>query len=68
MSSHCYMRNLKRYAAEAGIDKFHLHQTRHTFARVVAEETGSIVATPDALDHKKSFDNPSLCIANHYQT
>jgi integrase len=46
------VRNLKRYAAEAGIDQFHLHQTRHTFARIVAEETGSIVATQDALDHK----------------
>jgi integrase len=55
LSSHCYVRNLKRYAAEAGIDRFHLHQTRHTFARIVAEETGSITATQDALDHK----NPS---------
>jgi integrase len=55
LSSHCYVRNLKRYAAEAGIDGFHLHQTRHTFARIVAEETGSITATQDALDHK----NPS---------
>lgn len=52
LSSHCYVRNLKRYAAEAGIDRFHLHQTRHTFARIVAEETGSIMATQDALDHK----------------
>ena len=52
LSSHCYVRNLKRYAAEAGIDRFHLHQTRHTFARIVAEETGSITATQDALDHK----------------
>jgi integrase len=55
LSSHCYVKNLKRYAAEVGITPFHLHQTRHTFARIVAEETGSITATQDALDHK----NPS---------
>ncbi|HKQ03847.1 MAG TPA: site-specific integrase [Blastocatellia bacterium] len=55
LSSHCYVRNLKRYAAEARIERLHLHQTRHTFARIVAEETGSITATQDALDHK----NPS---------
>jgi integrase len=55
LSSHCYARNLKRYAREAGIERFHLHQTRHTFARIVAEDTGSIIATQDALDHK----NPS---------
>lgn len=55
LSSHCFVKNLKRYAHEAGLDHFHLHQTRHTFARIVAEETGSITATQDALDHK----NPS---------
>lgn len=55
LSSHCYVKNLKKYAREAGIDGFHLHQTRHTFARIVAEETGSIVETQDALNHS----NPS---------
>jgi integrase len=55
LSSHCFVKNMKRYAREAGIDRFHLHQTRHTFARIVAEETGSIIATQEALDHS----NPS---------
>jgi integrase len=55
LSSHCYVKNLKKYARAAGIDDFHLHQTRHTFARIVAEETGSIVETQDALNHS----NPS---------
>ncbi len=55
LSSHCYVKNLKRYARAAGLDGFHLHQTRHTFARIVAEETGSIVETQDALNHS----NPS---------
>ena len=55
LSSHCYVKNLKKYARSAGLDGFHLHQTRHTFARIVAEETGSIVETQDALNHS----NPS---------
>jgi integrase len=55
LSSHCFVKNLKRYARAAGIDRFHLHQTRHTFARIVAEETGSVLATQEALDHS----NPS---------
>jgi integrase len=55
LSSHCFVKNMKRYARAAGIDRFHLHQTRHTFARIVAEETGSILATQEALDHS----NPS---------
>jgi integrase len=55
LSSHCYVKNLKRYALEAGLESFHMHQTRHTFARIVAEETGSITETQDALNHR----NPS---------
>lgn len=55
LTSHCFVKNMKRYAHAAGIDRFHLHQTRHTFARIVAEETGSILATQEALDHS----NPS---------
>jgi integrase len=52
LTSHAFALNLKRYAKDAGIEKVHLHQTRHTFARMVAEDTGSIVATQDALGHK----------------
>jgi site-specific recombinase XerD len=51
LSSHAFVRNLKLYAREAGMGHVHLHQTRHTYARIVAEETGSMVATQDALDH-----------------
>jgi hypothetical protein len=35
----------------AGIESVHLHQTKHTYARIVAEETGSFVETWEALDH-----------------
>jgi integrase len=52
LTSHAFALNLKRYAREAGIGEMHLHQTRHTFARMVAEDTGSITATQDALGHK----------------
>lgn len=52
LTSHAFAKNLKRYAREAGIVKIHIHQTRHTFARVVSEETGSLTETQEALGHK----------------
>jgi integrase len=35
-----------------GIVKIHLHQTRHTFARMVAKRSGSLSETQDALGHR----------------
>jgi integrase len=52
LSSRAFVNNLKMYAAEAGIEGMHLHRTRHTFGRIIAEETGSITAVQDALDHR----------------
>ncbi len=52
LSSHAFVKNLKRYAREAGVGEVHLHQTRHTFARIVQEETGSFDETREALDHE----------------
>jgi integrase len=52
LSSWSFVENLKRYAREAGIGEIHLHQTRHTFARMVAERSGSISETQDALGHR----------------
>lgn len=52
LSSHCFVKNLKKYAREAGVEDFHLHRTRHTFARIVSEFTGDITATQNALDHQ----------------
>jgi integrase len=46
------VKNLKKYAKEAGVEDFHLHRTRHTFARIVSEFTGDITATQNALDHQ----------------
>lgn len=52
LTSHAFVRNLKHYAAAAGLEHIHLHQARHTFARIVAEESGSFVVTQDALEHQ----------------
>ena len=52
LSSHSYVKNLKAYAEDAGIKHIHLHQTRHTFARIYAEDSGSMIETQDALDHE----------------
>ncbi|HEX8142044.1 MAG TPA: site-specific integrase [Pyrinomonadaceae bacterium] len=54
LSSHAFAKNLKRYAREAGVGDVHLHQTRHSFARIVAEETGSLADTQDALGHRNA--------------
>lgn len=52
LSSHSFVENLKRYAREAGIGGIHLHQLRHSYARLVAERSGSLSETQEALDHK----------------
>lgn len=52
LTSHCFVKNLKKYAREAGVEGFHLHRTRHTFARIVSEVSGDITATQNALDHR----------------
>jgi site-specific recombinase XerD len=52
LSSYAFVKNLKRYARDAGVGDVHLHQTRHTFARIVQEETGSFNETQEALDHE----------------
>ena len=54
LTSHAFVKNLKRYAHEAGVGDVHLHQTRHSFARIVSEETGSITDTQDALGHRNA--------------
>jgi len=54
LSSRSFAENLKGYAGEAGIPHIHVHQTRHTYARIVAEETGSFIETQEALDHENA--------------
>ncbi len=52
LTSYAFVKNLKSYARDAGVGEVHLHQTRHTFARIVQEETGSFNETQEALDHE----------------
>ncbi len=52
LTSRSFVDNLKAYAKEAGLAHVHLHQTRHTYARIVAEETGSFIEAQEALDHE----------------
>jgi len=52
LTSRAFVENLKGYAREAGLAHVHLHQTRHTYARIVAEETGSFLEAQEALDHE----------------
>lgn len=52
LTGHGLAKNLKRYARAAGLPSFHLHQTRHTYARMVREDTDSDTATQEALGHK----------------
>lgn len=52
LSSHGYDFQIKKYAKESGIGHFHIHQFRHTFARIVAEDSGSIIEAQEALGHK----------------
>jgi integrase/recombinase XerD len=54
LSSRSFANNLKKYARAAGLESVHLHQTRHTYARIVAEETGSFVETQEALDYENA--------------
>jgi site-specific recombinase XerC len=48
------VKNLKQYARQAGVGEVHLHQTRHSYARIIAEESGSITDTQDALGHRNA--------------
>jgi integrase len=54
LSSRAFVENMKGYAREAGLAHIHLHQTRHTYARIVAEETGSFLEAQEALDHENA--------------
>lgn len=54
LSSHAFALNLKRYAADADIAGMHVHRTRHSFARMVSEDLGSIIEVQDALGHRSA--------------
>ena len=51
LTSHAFVKNIKQHAIAVGLKGFHLHQTRHTFARIFSEDSGSMAETQEALDH-----------------
>jgi integrase/recombinase XerC len=52
VNSHGIAKAFKQYAEVAGVEGFHLHALRHTYARIVAEESGSMKETQEALGHR----------------
>jgi integrase len=52
LSGQAFAVRMKKHAFEARIYNFHLHMIRHTFARIVSEDTGSLSDTQEALGHK----------------
>ncbi len=52
LSSHSFAKNLKAYASAAGLGPIHVHQLRHTFARLVGEDEGDLTKVQHALGHK----------------
>lgn len=60
LTSHGFVKNLKKYAKEAGLEHIHLHQTRHTVAREVAERDG-LDAAREKLGHH-SLNNTRIYV------
>lgn len=52
LGSHGFVKNLKRYARDAGLGDVHLHQTRHTFAALVGEDAETLAEVQEALHHR----------------
>jgi integrase len=61
LSSRAFVENLKGYAKQTGLEHIHLHQTRHIYARIVAEETGSFLEAQEALDHENAAATGFTC-------
>jgi integrase/recombinase XerD len=52
LTSHGFVKSLKQYAAAADVAHIHLHQTRHTFARMLGEEADSLFEVQKELGHR----------------
>ena len=52
VTSHGFVFMLKKYALAAGIGDIHLHQTRHTVARMVGEDAGDLSEVQTVLGHQ----------------
>lgn len=52
VTSHGFVKALDKYAAQAGLGHIHLHQTRHTVARMVGEQSGDMAEVQAVLGHQ----------------
>lgn len=52
ITSHGFVKAFKAYAKAAGLGDIHLHQTRHTVARLVGEQSGSLSEVQAVLGHQ----------------
>jgi len=52
LTSRSYANNLKKYGAKAGMRHVNIHKTRHTYARIIFEDSGDLIETQSALDHE----------------
>jgi site-specific recombinase XerD len=52
LTSHSFARAFKGYARRAGLGDVHLHQTRHTVARMVGEQSGDLTEVQTVLGHQ----------------
>lgn len=52
VTSHGFVYMLKKYAKDCGIGDIHLHQTRHTVARMVGEQAGDLTEVQTVLGHQ----------------
>lgn len=52
ITSHGFVKLFKQYASAAGLGDVHLHQTRHTVARMVGEESGDLAEVQTLLGHQ----------------
>ncbi len=52
LTSHGFVKSLQQYAVAAGVAHIHLHQTRHTFARMLGEEADSLFEVQKELGHR----------------
>ena len=52
ITSHGFVKALKEYAKAAGLGDIHLHQTRHTVARLVGEQSGDLTEVRTVLGHQ----------------
>jgi site-specific recombinase XerD len=51
LSTQAFDDNLRRYAAQTGIPHIHIHQLRHTFARLIGEEADDLYEVQRELGH-----------------